>query len=289
LSGRAQLFETGNPYFGGSSNPYDEVELETPPSAYTGDAAIAYFVRQSGTKVRAHVGNSYRAASAYERFGAYLSEFFNGFFGDPQLSSERSVSVDAGIDQWFADSRIRLSGTFFYTELQESIIFYNSFTDSDPFGRPSGYGNGGGGVARGVELSGEASPTSSTRFRASYTLTNSDSRTPLIGTDFFGIPAQSDRLFSMTATQWISRRFHATFDFFAASEYSFSPFGAMSRRMIFAGPKKADVVFGYELPLTDSQSVEFYGKVENVFDHQYYETGNDSPGAWAIGGMRFKF
>ena len=290
LSGRAQLFETGNPYFGGTSNPYDEVELKTPPSAYTSDAAVAYLVRRNGTKLRAHVGNSYRAASAYERFGAYLSEFFNGFYGDPRLSSERSVSVDAGIDQWLADSRIRLSGTFFYTELQESIIFHNSITvGSDPFGRPSGYGNGSGGIARGVELSGEASPTSSTRFRASYTFTNSDSRTPRIGTDYFGIPAQSDHLFSMTATQWISQRFHVTFDFFAASEYSFSPFGAMSRRMIFAGPKKADVVVGYELPLTDSHSVELYAKVENVFDNQYYETGNGSPGVWAIGGMRFKF
>lgn len=289
LSGRAQLFETGNPNFGGTSNPYDEANLETPPSAYTGDAAIAYFVRQSGTKLRVHAGNSYRAASAYERFGAYLSEFFNGFYGDPRLSSERSVSVDAGIDQWFADSRIRLSGTFFYTELQESIIFNNSIPGSDPFGRFSGYANGGGGVARGVELSGEASPSSSTRFRASYTHTNSDSRTPRIGADYFGIPGQSDHLFTMTATQWISKRFRTTFDFFAASDYSFSPFGAMGRRMIFDGPVKADVVFGYELPLTDSRSVEFYGKVENVFDDQYYETGNGSPGAWAIGGMRFKF
>jgi hypothetical protein len=92
----------------------------------------------------------------------------------------------------------------------------------------------------------------------------------------------------LTATQWISQRFHVAFDMFAASEYSFSPFGAMDRRMIFDGPVKADVVFSYDLPLTDSQSVEIYGKVENVFDNQYYETGNGSPGAWAIGGMRFK-
>jgi iron complex outermembrane receptor protein len=291
LSGRAQLFETGNPDFGGTSNPYDSVELETPPSSYTGDAAVAYFVRQSGTKLRAHAGNSYRAASAYERFGAYLSEFFNGFYGDPRLSSERSVSVDAGIDQWFADSSVRLSGTFFYTDLQESIVFDNSIDGAaDPFQRfGGGYANGGGGASRGVELSGEVSPASSTRFRASYTYTNSESRTPRIGTDYFGIPGQSDHLFSLTATQWISQRFHVAFDMFAASEYSFSPFGAMDRRMIFDGPVKADVVFSYDLPLTDSQSVEIYGKVENVFDNQYYETGNGSPGAWAIGGMRFKF
>ena len=59
--------------------------------------------------------------------------------------------------------------------------------------------------------------------------------------------------------------------------------------MIFNGPVKADVVFSYELPLTDRQSVEFYGKVENVLNRKYYENGFGSPGAWAIGGMRFKF
>jgi len=290
LSGRAQFFETGTPFFSGSANPYDGVELETPPSAYTGDAAVAYFVRGSQTKLRAHAGNSYRAPSSYERFGAYLSPSFSSFYGDPRLSPERSIAIDAGIDQWLLDAKVRLSGTFFYTELQETVVFdFANFPLDDPFGRFGGYANGGGGVARGVEVSGEASPTSNTRFRASYTYTNSDSRTPRIGTDFFGIPSQSNHIVSMTATRWITRRFQATFDLFAASDYSYSPFGAMSRRMIFDGPVKADVVFSYDLPLTDSQSVEFYGKVENVLNRKYYENGFGSPGAWAIGGMRFKF
>lgn len=290
LSGRAQFFETGEPSFSGSANPYEGVELETPPASYTGDAAVAYFLRSSQTKLRAHLGNSYRAPSSYERFGAYLSPFFSDFYGDPRLKSERSIALDAGVDQWLFDAKVRLSSTFFYTELQETIVFdFANFPANDPFGRFGGYANGGGGIARGVELSGEASPTSSTRFRASYTFTNSDSRTPRIGMDYFGIPAQSDHIFSLTATQWFAKRFHVTFDMFAASDYSFSPFGAMSRRMIFDGPVKADVVFAYELPLTEAQSLEFYGKVENVFDKRYYENGNGSPGAWAIGGMRVKF
>ncbi len=288
ISGRAQYFQVGTPAFSGDMNPYLGVELETPPTAYTGDVALAYFLRSSGTKLRAHLGNAYRAPSAYERFGAYPA--YGSFYGDPRLNSERSRALDFGIDQWLAQSQVRLSATYFYTELQESVVFENSFPADDPFGRFfGGYANGGGGVARGVELSGEVSPTSSTRFRGSYTYTNSDSRTPRIGTDYFGIPGQSDHLFSLTATQWISQRFHVAFDMFAASEYSFSPYGAMDRRMIFDGPVKADVVFSYDLPLTDSQSVEIYGKVENVFDNQYYETGNGAPGAWAIGGMRFKF
>lgn len=290
FSGRAQLYELGAPEFTGSGSPYEGVAVDSPPSALTGDAAVAYFFRASGTKLRGHVGNSYRAPSAYERFGA--SFFLGGysFYGDPRLDSERSVAIDVGIDQWLMDSKVRLSGTYFYTDLSETVLFdFANFPSNDPFGRFGGYVNGGGGIARGVELSGDFSPTSRTRVRASYTFTNSESRTPRIGADFFGVPGQSDHIASFAATQWITRHFHVTFDLFAASEYSLSPFGAGGRRMIFDGPVKADVVFSYELPLTEAQSVEFYGKVENAFDNDYYENGFGSPGVWALGGMRFKF
>lgn len=290
FSGRAQLFELGAPEFTGSDSPYEGVQLDSPPSALTGDAAVAYFFRGSGTKLRAHVGNSYRAPSSFERFGASYFSGFYGFYGDPRLDVERSVAVDAGVDQWLFDSKVRVSGTFFYTDLSETVLFdFANFPANDPFGRRGGYVNGGGGVARGVELSGDVSPTSSTRVRASYTYTNSESRTPRIGTDFFGLPGQSRHIASFSATQWVTKQFHVTFDLFAAGEYSLSPFGANSRRMIFDGPVKADVVFSYELPLTEAQSVELYGKVENVFDNNYYENGFGSPGAWALGGMRFKF
>lgn len=290
FSGRAQLFELGAPEFTGTDSPYEGVQIDSPPSAYTGDAAIAYFIRSSGTKLRGHVGNSYRAPSSFERFGASFFSGFYSFFGDPRLDSERSVSFDVGVDQWLADSKVRLSGTYFYTDLSETVLFdFANFPANDPFGRFGGYVNGGGGIARGVELSGHVSPTSSTRLRASYTFTNSASRTPRIGADFFRTPGQSDHIASFAVTQWITRQLHVTFDLFAASEYSLSPFGAGGRRMIFDGPVKADVVFSYELPLTDSQSVEFYGKVENAFDSNYYENGFGSPGVWALGGMRFKF
>ena len=80
-----------------------------------------------------------------------------------------------------------------------------------------------------------------------------------------------------------------TFDIFAASGYPLSPYGALGRRMRFGGPVKADVVVRYDLPLGEGKRVEFYGKTENVLNHDYYEKGFGSPGAWAIGGIRFGF
>jgi iron complex outermembrane receptor protein len=129
-----------------------------PPTAYTGDGSIVYLLRQSNTKFRAHVGNSFRAPSAFERYGGG-----SGFYyGDPRLASERAVAFDGGLDQWLLASKLRVAATFFYTNLQETVTFANSLSVSDPFGRFFGYANGGGGIARGFELSAHVSPTSRT-------------------------------------------------------------------------------------------------------------------------------
>ena len=107
------------------------------PTAYTGDAAVAYFVPGSETKLRLHAGNSYRAPSPYERFGGSFSSFFGSFsfYGDPRLEPERTVSFDGGVDQWLFDSKLQLSATAFHTDLREIIIFdfANFPAATDPF------------------------------------------------------------------------------------------------------------------------------------------------------------
>src|SRR5262249_21686500 len=43
--------------------------VTTPERSLTGDGSIAYFIRPMGTKIRAHVGNGFRAPALFERFG----------------------------------------------------------------------------------------------------------------------------------------------------------------------------------------------------------------------------
>ena len=111
VSGRMQSFHLDTPQFIGDTNPYDGIDFESPKTAYTGDIAVAYLFRSSGTKLRAHGGNAYRAPSAFNRFGGFFSSFSGSFsfLGDPRLSPERSLAFDAGIDQWLFNSKIRLS------------------------------------------------------------------------------------------------------------------------------------------------------------------------------------
>jgi iron complex outermembrane receptor protein len=290
LGGRIQKFDLKQPTFTGATGPYETTEVSSPENAYTGDFSVAYFMGSSGTKLRAHVGNGYRAPSLYERFG---SGYFGGtfsYYGDPRLASEKSLSFDGGIDQWLFGNKVRASATYFYTDLSETIIFGSFPSVTDPFARSGGYTNSlRGGIARGVELSTQMSPTAMTAVTMSYTYNNAETRFPTIGTNFYDALRTAHHIYSLTTTQWVTRRFNVTVDFYALSDTFESPFGAGGRVMQFPSPKKTDLVANYNLPVSGDRTVDLYVKVENLFNLRYTDNGFLAPEAWAIGGLKFNF
>src|SRR6267378_1559407 len=264
-------------------------------TAYTGDGSVAYMFRSSGTKLRAHVGNGYRAPSLFERFGTFFDRFFGlGAFGDPRLKPDRSIAFDAGIDQTLYKNRLRASATYFYTELQKVIIFdFSGLIDpaTDPFGRFGGYVNANGGIARGVELSVTATPVRTLNISVAYTLTKSLQRRPQLAGVLrsLGIP---DHQFSLVATQRFGRRVLVNFDLAASSDYLapiFNPITFSSRAYRFRGLAKADLGGSYTLPFGESRSLRFFAYVDNLFDREYFEGGFRTPGRTARAGASFSF
>lgn len=286
---RVQSFSVDQPTFFGGTSVYLGKQFAAPKAAVTGDGAVSYFFNSSGTKLRAHVGSGYRAPSAFERLG---SSFFNGVFspfGDPRLRPERSVAVDGGIDQRLAKDRVQLSATYFYTRLQEVILFDSTGflkPATDPFGRSSGYRNTGGGLARGVELSANAKATKTLDLTASYTFTNAVNRVASSVAGFLRTFTQPRHTFTFTASQRIGRRTDISFDMFAYGSY-YSPFSG--RAFKFSGPAKADLGASYTLPINDKVSLRFIGKVDNLFDHEYFENGFRTPGVRFTGGSSLRF
>ncbi|MDQ3665168.1 MAG: TonB-dependent receptor [Acidobacteriota bacterium] len=288
---RAQLFSLNNPEFTPTAGaPYTGIAFGSPANAYTGDGSIAYFVRATNTKLRAHVGNGYRAPSLFERFG---TSFFGGFFsplGDPRLRPERSIAFDAGIDQSLRDNRLRLSATYFYTRLQEVIGFDFSGRinpQTDPFGRFFGFLNTGGGLARGLELSATASPTGALNVFVSYTYTNSDQRAPQIsGSGVISSLVIPDHQLSSVVTQRIGRRAFVNFDLTATSDYLAPVFPLVYR---FKSLIKADLGASYELPLTEQRRLRFFGYVDNLFNRDNFESGFRTPGRTGRAGMSLSF
>jgi hypothetical protein len=231
----------------------------------------------------------YRAPSLYERFG---SSFFTGVFspyGDPGLRPDRSIAVDGGIDQRLASDRVQLSATYFYTRLQEVIVF--DFTGginpaTDPFGRFGGYRNTGGGMARGLELAVTSQPHHGLNLSASYTFTNADNRIPTSVPGFLPTFVQPSHMFTLVAAQQITRQFDVVFDMYAYGSYFF-PFSGSAFR--FGGPVKADLAANYTRPLTDRIALRFFGKVENIFDREFFESGFRTPGTVFTAGMGVRF
>lgn len=287
---RAQLFSLSRPVFTpAASAPYQNVAFQSPPAAYTGDASIAYFLRSSGTKIRAHAGRGYRAPSLYERFGTFYSSFGYGVYGDPRLSSNRSIGGDAGVDQSFANGRVHASATYFYTRLQQ-VIGFGSISGRDPFGRFIGYLNQGGGIARGVEAGLSAAPTRSLELSSAYTFTNSRQATAVVP----GVARSliiPDHQFSVTATQHVGQRLYLNFDFTAASNYLAELFDQnfTGHAYRFPGMKKVDIGASYRIPLSDAASIRVFANTENVFDQRYFESGFRTPGVLAKGGLQFSF
>ncbi len=302
VSGRTQDFKLDRPRFvyTGNANNYENAAVATAPRAWTGDVALAYFFPRSGTKLRAHAGNAYRAPGLYERYGSgfFFSSAIGGVvyspYGDPRLAPDRYNSADGGIDQYLFRDKLRLSGTLFYTRTVSNTQFDSSASyvrpATDPFRRNSGYYNGSGGISRGIETSVELRPVRGTMLRSSYWFINSDTDQDLTVRglwDALGIPRHS---WSAVAVQQLGRRTELTVDLFRSSGYYNAFFaGSGSRAFHFDGATKIDVVLSHELLRTDTYSVRLYGKGDQILNRTYYENGFRAAGATGLIGMQVQF
>ncbi len=292
---RAQFFELDGPLFSPSANsPYQGIALASPPAAYTGDGSAAYFVKSTNTKFRTHIGRGYRAPSLYERFGSSFDPVYGySNYGDPRLGPEHSYTVDGGMDQNFAQGRVRLSATYFYTHLQDEIDF-GPLPTTDPFGRIyGGYFNSKGGLSRGVELSARVSPIHAMDVTASYTYVNAIEAVPIVGDVMrtFIIPRNQ---FSATVSQRIGKRVLLTLDTLDEGNYlaPISPdyVNTFTERVYsFSGLRRVNAGVSYRIPLGEYRAIRFYARGENLAGQVYFESGFPTPGRTGVGGVQWEF
>jgi vitamin B12 transporter len=292
LSGRYTQASIDQPLFvNGGPSPYANAALPSPPSAYTGDASLAYFLPRSSTKVRAHAGNSFRLPSLYERFGGYLFQGFDFAYGDPRLAPERAVAVDFGLDQYLFRERVKMSASYFYTHLQQ-IIGFLSFPPGyiDPYGRSAGYYDTGGGISRGVELSGEFHPNRRTSVFGSYTFVNARDRMSQYYTGTSVSPLQTPIVLpqgvSLVASQQLGRHIDVGLDFQGGSDYLYPLYGYAYR---FPGPRQLGLWAGFTTRIKDRFETRFYVRVSNALNQRYFEEGFETPSRWAVAGVHVTF
>ena len=279
---RTQGFTIKNP----QSVP--EVQNINVKRALTGDGSVAYLFRESNTKLRAHVGNSFRAPSLSERFVTFRGQRI----GNPFLRPERGLSVDAGIDQTALHDKLRASATYFYSRLQEVIV-------STAFMRET---NAPGALARGVELSLAVSPHNWIDVVADYTFTNSTQvqAAPILRADNVRLPAGANiqalsiprHMFGLEVNKLFENGLNVNFNLHSVSEHNFPLFEPVFFTQVlfpFEGHTKADLNVSYLKRFTDSRSMRLYGKIGNIFGTKYVEEGFRAPGRTGLGGIVFSF
>jgi len=263
-----------------------------PERSLTGDGSVAYFFRSSGTKLRAHVGNGFRAPSLFERFGqGTFSSLGFRRFGDPTLRAEQSISFDLGFDQRVAKDRARFGATYFYTHLKR-VIGFNNFFVVDPLGlgRFSGYENRPGGFARGLETYLEAAPWRNGNLRASYTFTNSDRFDAGRGLQpEYVIPKH---LFGISLTHRY-RSFLVSFELNRTGSYLApvfeNDFPFRTAELTFPGYTKADIFGSYERRVSERVTAVLFVGADNIFNQTYFENGFRAPRAVGRGGINLRF
>jgi outer membrane receptor protein involved in Fe transport len=260
-------------------------------SSITGDGSVAYLFRTTGTKLRGHIGNGFRAPSLFERFGeGTFGSAGPVRFGDPTLKAEQSISVDGGFDQRLATDRVSLGATYFYTRLQRVVAFTGFSVDPLGLGRFSGYLNRPGGLSRGVETYLEAAPWKGAEIRAAYTFTNSDRSVPSHGLQpEYVIPKHLIGFFWSQRYRpfLVSLEVNRTGSYLAPVFENTSPF--RMAELTFPGYTKADVFASYERSASEKVKVTLFAGVENLFDRTYYENGFLAPGAVGRGGIKLRF
>ncbi|GMR21732.1 MAG: TonB-dependent receptor [Acidobacteriota bacterium] len=287
---RAQWFSPGDPELEPADDaPYTGMEFSSLDNAWTGDISGSYGL-ESGTKLLAHFGSGYRAPSLFERYGTSFSSFGYLAYGDPRLRPEKTMTFDVGVEQSLWSQRARVSATYFRTRLKEIIIFDFSGAinpETDPFGRFGGYLSTDGGTTKGVELAGNVVVGRGLHLNTSYTYTDAEPPTGVSEdqTQAFVVPKHQ---LSFVATQLIGPRLTVSFDLVASSRYLAPIFDTAtftSRVYRFDSFVKSDLAASYRFPV----GMRLFGKIENLFDQQIFESGFRTPGRYALVGAAFEF
>ena len=236
-------------------------------SAVVPRGSIAWTARNSGgaigeTKLKAAAGLGIKEPTILQSFSP------PPFAGNPDLEPERSRSVEAGIEQRFANGRVKVEATWFNNRFKNIIstrtISFNPFQAQ--------YFNIGLTRARGVELAGTVAAAPNFRINAGYTLLASeilDSTSPnnpvfQVGqwlfrrprhSGFAGVGWQHDRLTVDLNAVFVGRRVDSDFSSLVPAMVENDGYGLWDLRASYRLTGQLGII----------------GAIDNMFDADYME------------------
>jgi outer membrane cobalamin receptor len=218
------------------------------------------------TRVRFSYGQGFKEPSLDESFGSDPC-----FPGNNTLRPERSRTIDAGIDQFLASDKLRLSATYFDNRFRDivSFTFDSITTPACPFGTGTFF-NTDLARARGVNLSGDLRPRQWLSIKGNYSF--DDSRVLQAPNAFASVELPGNHLLRRPVNSG-SLIFNAVFrawtlsltGYFTGSrtDSDFLGFG-LTRNPGYA---RFDIASSYAL----GRGISLYARATNLFDKQYQD------------------
>jgi vitamin B12 transporter len=246
-----------------------------------GQVAAAWALNQGSTVLRASFGQGFKAPSLYQLYSDY---------GNTTLNPEEADGWDAGVEQHLFGDRLTVSATYFDRDTTNQIDYVScpfSITPSTPALcivdgalRYGYYGNTAHTKANGVELA-AATHLGPVEVQANYTYTDATNETA--GANYGRRLARRPQdTANLSATYVWPFRLSTT----VAVQYAGESFDSASNATRLDSYTLVDLRASY--PLNDT--VEIYGRVENVGDETYETTrGYGTAGRGTFVGVRARF
>ncbi|RMH08824.1 MAG: TonB-dependent receptor [Nitrospirae bacterium] len=105
-------------FFGTAGVRHDSFNVFGGATTYR--VTAGYLVKETDTKIRSSYATGFRAPT--------INDLFFPNFGNPNVQPEKSQSFDVGIDQFFFEKRVRLSGGYFWNRFRDLIQTIQSAT-----------------------------------------------------------------------------------------------------------------------------------------------------------------
>lgn len=241
--------------------------------ATTYSVSGAVLIPKTGTRLHASVGTGVTNPSFFEQFGFVPAQFI----GNPNLSPESAFGWDIGIEQAFFDDLLVVDVTYFNQDLQDEIqtnFVGGGLTPVNLTGTSE---------RQGVEIA--ASVTLFDQVSASATYTYTDAMEPN-GAVEVRRPEHAASLFVEYA--FLEDRARVFLDLIYNGEMEDLEFINATPRTRVTLDSYTVVNIGGSYDINDS--VEVFGRVENLFDEDYEEVfGFNTQGVTAFAGIKGTF
>lgn len=229
----------------------------------------AYALPDTGATLRASVGTGARAPTVFQLFDSFTIDFGGFTFvtqPNPDLETETSLGVDAGIEQALFDNRLNLSATGFFNDFENLIQFSGSRFENVAEARTWG-----------VEVAVTAAPLDWLLWDVSYTFLETEDRATGLAlrrrpqhslTSIIDIQA-TEALSLVGEIRYVGAQFNDS-----DNEDRIDPYTVVNLSASYS--------------LTDTLTA--FARVENLFDEDYQEAlGFGTAGISGFGGLSLSF